>query len=248
MQRASGGRTRLGSVPTVRMSPLLARIVLNQSGERFICWDVSEWNVCSEGKQKKKTHKTWDVSGVRNRRGAIQIQSANIFPPFSLSNANVGLSFPEWTRWMSRMCRPHAHFDVGRCWWRWRWRRRWGEGRGSWLSRFRFLRSVRPSGRHPGKNESFITISRLARLTDVTAGHQIPQILSFVTLEEKKSGITAECSRAPFPSVLPHVTPRYNEDNMANQSWTTRGNEMTSHSTGVPTLPKQPVSSLWMIL
>lgn len=25
-----------------------------------------------------------------------------------------------------------------------------------------------------------------------------------------------------FPSVLPHVTLRYNEDNMANQSWTTR--------------------------
>lgn len=246
MQRASGGRTRLGSVPTVRMSPLLARIVLNQSAESFICWDVSEWNVCSEGKQKKKTHKTWDVSGVRNRRGVIQIQSANIFPPFSLSNANVGLSFPEWTRWMSRMCRPHAHFDVGRCWWRWRWRRRWGEG--IMAQSLRFLCSVRPSGRHPGKNESFITISRLARLTDVTAGHQIPQILSFVTLEEKKSGITAECSRAPFPSVLPHVTPRYNEDNMANQSWTTRGNEMTSHSTGVPTLPKQPVSSLWMIL
>lgn len=42
MQRASGGRTRLGSVPTVRMSPLLARIVLNQSGESFICTDVSE--------------------------------------------------------------------------------------------------------------------------------------------------------------------------------------------------------------
>lgn len=47
-------------------------------------------------------------------------------------------------------------------------------GEGIMAQSLRFLRSVRPSGRHPGKNESFITISRLARLTDVTAGHQIP--------------------------------------------------------------------------
>lgn len=47
MQWASGGRNRLGNVPTVRMSLLLAQIILNQSGKSFICCDVSEWNICS---------------------------------------------------------------------------------------------------------------------------------------------------------------------------------------------------------
>lgn len=49
----------------------------------------------------------WDVSGVGIGRKAIQIASGNIFP--FLSNANVGLSFPKWTRWMSRMCGTATH-------------------------------------------------------------------------------------------------------------------------------------------
>lgn len=83
MQRASGGRTRLGSVPTVRMSPLLPRIVLNQSGESFICWDVSEWNVCSEGKQKKKQTKREMWAGLETGGGWFK-SSLLTFSPLSL--------------------------------------------------------------------------------------------------------------------------------------------------------------------
>lgn len=115
MQWASGGGTRLGNLPTVRMSLLLAHIILNVV-ERvlFVVMGVSEWaSEIFAPLSFDKKHKTWHVSRVRIRQKAIQIESANIFP--FLSNANVGLSFPKWTRWMSRMCgsvtfpHPHTH-------------------------------------------------------------------------------------------------------------------------------------------
>lgn len=104
----------------------------------------------------------WDVSRVWICEITLPIAPGNIFP-FS-SNANVRLSFPKWTRWMSRMCdtaptEPHQH--ACRFWW-------WCLVIEPLLHQFGS--SVLPSFSQPSKkNESFITISSLAQ-TDVTAG------------------------------------------------------------------------------
>lgn len=46
-----------------------------------------------------------------------------------------------------------------------------GEAGGVMAQSLRFSHSDHPSGQTPRTDESFITTSRLARLTDATAGH-----------------------------------------------------------------------------
>lgn len=107
MQLASGGRTRLGSVPTVRMSPLLARIVLNQSGESFICCDVSEWNVCSEGKQKKNTKREmWaglETGRERFKSSLLTFSPLSLFP-MQMSDCHSPSEPDGWAE-----CAAHMH-------------------------------------------------------------------------------------------------------------------------------------------
>lgn len=126
--------------------------------------------------------------------------------------------------------RTHAHTLCGG------W---WVVLRESWLSRFGS--SVTPCVRQtPRKNESFITISRLARLTDVTAGHQIPQILSFVTLEKSQ-----ERKKRRFTNTLPSSSPMLQMLQQAQYGKQILDNTMTSPTVQhASNLPKQHIHSL----
>lgn len=116
-----------------------------------------------------KKLKTWDVSGVWIGQQAIQMESGNIFPlSFQCKCQTVIPQVNQMDEQNVRRCHPltrrHTHTHT-----------RGGSGRGGepWLSCSGS--SVRPSVRQTTrKNESFITISCLTRLSDVTAGHQIP--------------------------------------------------------------------------
>lgn len=165
MQSASGGRDRLGNLPTVRMSQLLAHITVNQSRRGFICCDVSEWvkYLLRLALKKKTKHKTWDVSRVRSRQKAIHIQSAHISPFFCPMQMLDCRSPSEPDGWAECVAVPpphtHTHFDSG-CLWCGCW---WGS-HGS----VALVLSGRPADT---QDESFITTSCLARLADGTAGH-----------------------------------------------------------------------------
>lgn len=116
MQSASGGRDGLGNLPAVRMSQLLAHITVNQSRRGFICCDVSQWvKYLLRLALKKKT-----PPNVRCERSWKQTESGSdpvcSHSPRFLSNANVGLSFPKWTRWMSRMCGCATFSHPHRLW------------------------------------------------------------------------------------------------------------------------------------
>lgn len=91
-------------------------------------------------------------------------------------------------------------------------RARWGEGGGHGSVTWFPSPSIRPTA----KNESFMTISGLARLTHVTAGCQFLKSCHFNPLRQTTQ---TAWGGTPPPSP-PSAQGCYNRDNMAKESWT----------------------------
>lgn len=178
---------------------------------------------------------------ARLESGGKQFKSSSVtFSPF-LSNANVELSFPKWTRWMSRMCSPatrlsthtHTHFEVG--WWRWCYRRE------SWLSCFGS--SIRPSVRPADTQEEWIIyrnhfLSGSSDWCDSWPPNSI--ILSFVTLEKKWNHSRIFTHPPLVLTMLPMLQRgQYGKQILGNRR---QRNNVPFH------LPKRHISSLWLIL
>lgn len=123
MQWASGGRSRLGNLPTVRMSLLLAHIILNQSRKSFICCDGSEWVKYLLRLTKKDTKRGMWAGFESDRK---QFKSSpltfSLFFPMQMSDCHSPSEPDGWAECVA-LSPSHTHTlcDVGWWWWWWWW-------------------------------------------------------------------------------------------------------------------------------